>query len=396
MLEIILAVLLGIGFGIAAGLLPGFHPNNTIPLVFGLSFIFDPQQMAFMLITCGIVNGFVAFVPAVLLGAPEDSTAMSILPGHKLLLKGRGYEAIRLCVIGGLGAIGIVVITLPVFAVIIPNVYSLFKPNMHLILGTIVCYMISTDKKPVIALSVFILSGLLGYSALALDSNFILPLLTGLFGMSTLITSLRERNSFPDSFSFEYENLSPLFILSNAGLGSIAGILAGLFPGLGSAQATVIAQEFSKKDRSEKRFLISNGSIVVSDLIYSLLALWLIGNPRSGIANAVGSIVTVDFNFVISCILLIIASAGIGAYLTLKMSRTALFWMRKINYRNLCLYVMAFLIGMVVLLTGIEGLAVLGVSTAVGLYTNLSGVRRSHAMGCLMLPTILFFAGISF
>jgi putative membrane protein len=57
--------------------------------------------------------------------------------------------------------------------------------------------------------------------------------------------------------------------------------------------------------------------------------------------------------------------------------------------------VIAFLVLLVGLFTGISGLLIMIVAAAIGLVPNLTGIRRSHAMGCLLLPTILFFAGLA-
>jgi putative membrane protein len=40
---------------------------------------------------------------------------------------------------------------------------------------------------------------------------------------------------------------------------------------------------------------------------------------------------------------------------------------------------------------GILGLIVLATSTFIGMLAPLINVKRSHAMGCLLLPVILFF-----
>ena len=74
MFELFLALLIGIIFGVVAGLLPGLHPNNTIPIILGMSFLFGPLPTAVILVTSGVINSFVNFIPSILLGAPEEST----------------------------------------------------------------------------------------------------------------------------------------------------------------------------------------------------------------------------------------------------------------------------------------------------------------------------------
>jgi F0F1-type ATP synthase membrane subunit c/vacuolar-type H+-ATPase subunit K len=49
---------------------------------------------------------------------------------------------------------------------------------------------------------------------------------------------------------------------------------------------------------------------------------------------------------------------------------------------------------MVFSLSGPFGLLIMCVSTLIGLVPALSGVSRTHCMGCLLLPTLAFFLGL--
>ena len=104
MFELFAALFLGMAVGVITGLLPGLHPNTLIPFFLALPFTLDPVSAVVMLVSAGVTNTFVNFIPSILIGAPEADSVMSVLPGHRLLLEGRGYEAIKLSVIGGLGA----------------------------------------------------------------------------------------------------------------------------------------------------------------------------------------------------------------------------------------------------------------------------------------------------
>ena len=55
----------------------------------------------------------------------------------------------------------------------------------------------------------------------------------------------------------------------------------------------------------------------------------------------------------------------------------------------------ALLIALVGIFTGPLGLFVLFVATSIGLIAPLSGVKRSHCMGVLMLNVILFYSGVT-
>jgi TctA family transporter len=56
---------------------------------------------------------------------------------------------------------------------------------------------------------------------------------------------------------------------------------------------------------------------------------------------------------------------------------------------------MALLVLVVALLSGPAGLLAAATGTFIGLFAILSGLRRSHLMGYLLLPTILYFSGLS-
>ncbi len=396
MLELLLALLFGIVLGTVCGLLPGLHPNNTIPIILGLSFLFPPLSAAIVLISAGIVNSFVAFIPSILLGATEGENALSVLPGHRLLLQGRGYEALKLTAIGGFASVLFALLTLPVFVLIVPKLYFLIRPNIHFLLIFVVAYMIFSEKGKgkFYAFVVFALSGIFGYTVLDIldaGNEILFPLLAGLFGLPLLLLSIKNKTALPEIISFESETIRKRTAIKPAIIGSLAGVIAGLLPGIGSTQATVLAQAGEKDDR---KFLMAIAGVNVIDIMYSILALWLIGNPRSGIAVAVGNLVKIDLNMILFFLPVILASAAAGAFLTLKLSRTAVFALRRINYQKLCLYVFVFICVLVFAFTGFFGLAVAGIALSIGLIPNFANIRRSHAMGCLILPTILYFAGM--
>ncbi|MFQ5918586.1 MAG: tripartite tricarboxylate transporter permease [Thermoplasmata archaeon] len=120
-LGILLFALLGTAAGVATGLTPGLHVNTVAalvlafqaPLLFLGGFLFSwasptPQDLA--LLAAALVVGnviahtFLDFIPAIFLGAPEAETALSVLPGHRMLLRGRGLEAIHLSAWGSMAA----------------------------------------------------------------------------------------------------------------------------------------------------------------------------------------------------------------------------------------------------------------------------------------------------
>lgn len=326
-LEILASFSLGLLIGTIAGLIPGLHVNNMIPIVLGLTFFFDPLSASIILIAASVSQVFIGFIPSTLLGAPEEETALSALPGHRLMLQGRAYEAIKLTVIGSLGAMILSILLLPIIAPFIKSIYTFIRPHLSYLLSIVAAYMIlsgGTIKKKAYGAVVFILSGLLGLISLdGFGSIMLFPLLTGLFGMPLLIDSIRTKTKLPESMTFEESPLTKKQLASSIGIGSIAGILVGLLPGVGSSQAAIISQSLlkGKEGDADRQFLVSIAGVNMSDMIYSVLALWLLGNPRSGVAVAIGNLMEVGPNEVLIFITAIVAAAGISAYLA-KVSKT--------------------------------------------------------------------------
>ena len=398
MLDLLIASAIGILLGVVAGLLPGLHPNNTIPMILGLSFLFGPMATAVILVTSGVANSFVNFIPSILLGAPEDSTVLGVLPGHKLFLEGRGYEAIKLCLTGSLGGILFSIMTLPAFVFIIPPLYEMIRPHVHWLLIAVVGYMILSEKgkNKFLGLFVFVLSGFLGLVVL---NNFadsaLFPLLSGLFGLPMLLMSIFQKTGLPEKFTYDEEKIERKNLFSCISIGSLGGIIAGLLPGLGSTQSTMITQQVFRREGGGREFLISIGAITACDIVYSILALWLIGNPRSGIAVGVSKLLEVGMKETLFFISLIIISAGVSTFLTLKLTKISLHFLRKVNYQKLCLLTSVFLFALTILFSGLIGMLILIVSIAVGFIPNRLNIRRTYGMGCLILPVILFFMGVS-
>lgn len=120
-LGVVTFALLGTAAGVATGLTPGLHVNTVAALVLafqapllllaGSLFSWaSPAPQDLVLLAGALVVGnvvahtFLDYVPAIFLGAPEPETALSVLPGHRMLLKGRGLEAIHLSAWGSLVA----------------------------------------------------------------------------------------------------------------------------------------------------------------------------------------------------------------------------------------------------------------------------------------------------
>ena len=387
MFYILASMLLGVIIGVIAGLCPGIHPNTFATITLPLLATTNPLYASIFLLSSTVVNSFVSTVPSILLGAPEDTDVLGVLPGHKMLINGKGYEAIRLTVIGSIGGTIFSIISLPIFYFIIPFLYNIIKPFISIILLLIVVYMVYIEKgfkKKIFSIFIFILSGILGIITLNFSNKLIFPLLSGLFGLPLLILAVFTKTKFPEKFTFKYEKFNFRRISLNSIIGSLSGIITGLLPGIGAAQATLMTQQ-ATKSKNDKDFLMALGAVTTANVIYSILALWLIGKGRSGIAVAISELINININYVLLFLCIIIISSGIAAYLTLRITKHVMNILKKINYSllNISIIIMIFIIGF--LFSGIIGLYVLIIAMFIGLIPNYVDVKRTHCMGCLIM-----------
>jgi putative membrane protein len=396
-------IFLGIGIGIVAGLIPGLHVNTTIPLILSLSFFFQsPYQIVVLIISVAITEIFIDYIPSIFLGAPEADTSLSVLPGHRLLLEGRGREAIKLTIIGGLGCLILSLILITLLAPYFQFFYTTTRPYIQYLLILVILFMIISEKKPkkiAFAFFIIVITGLMGLivlnSPVANQQNILFPTLTGLFGMSTIIISISEKSKIPKQHEDSRLLISPKEIIKAMFLGSVAGIIVGFLPAIGISEAGTMVQYLGGMGDS-RGFLVTISGINAANDAFSIISLYLLGNPRSGTSIAIGQILgdltLFDITFLIGIILF---TAGIASLISLYLSKIIPKHLERINYKTLSFLIISLLIFMVFLFSGIFGLLVLFTSTSIGILCAHMEIRRSHCMGLLLVPTLFFFLGIT-
>ncbi|MBI2138476.1 tripartite tricarboxylate transporter permease [Candidatus Woesearchaeota archaeon] len=398
--ELAVAVVLGCLMGTFTGLVPGIHVNLVATLLLALSSFllahFSPTVVAVFIITMGITHTFLDALPSIFLGAPDPDMALAVLPGHQLLLQGQGYEAVKLTIIGSffalIGTILVIPLTIPLIGWVYPYIAGVIA---YILLGVVV-FMVAkeaTIAKKGWAIFIFMLSGILGIAATNLSpvEQPLFPLLSGLFGISTLLLSLQENTVIPvqdPALQAKVSKKEWVKAVSTAvGLGAITGLL----PGLGAAQAAVIASQVVGR-MSIYGLLILVGGINTANFTYSIASLYSLQKARNGAVVVVLKLlenITLR-ELILFCIVALIAGS-IATIIAIYSARIFTRIITKVNYRALCIAIICFVTLMVLLVSGIYGLLILLSATAVGLIAPLAGVKRSHAMGCLLMPVILFF-----
>ncbi|MGV8144601.1 MAG: tripartite tricarboxylate transporter permease [Methanothermobacter sp.] len=415
MFDLIFACIIGVLCGTFTGLVPGIHVNTVGAFVFAssatmLAFL-SPEVLGVLLISMAISHALLEFIPSMFLGVPEEGTVMSVLPGHHLLLQGRGKEAIRLVALGGFGAILVTILLLPIFALILPTLYSFMKPYIWILLVAVVVYMFIRLNRDLnsIAWSVvlFLFSGIMGWVMLnsPISSGVsLLCMFTGLFGVSTLLFSLSESSVVPPQKVDHSLNVDSN-ILRGIFAGGIAGSILGFLPGMGPAQGSILAQEISGGgDTGENKdsFLVAMSGVNVSDTLFSLIAIYLIGNPRSGIAVYVDKIIEVfNYQHLIFFIFVSVTAVSLSLFLCIKLGDMVSEYIQHLDYNKLSWFVMIFMSFIVILFTLMEHANILFVmlvyatSIALGLLPHYLGINKSNLMGVLIVPAIVIYIGIA-
>ena len=392
LIEIIIALLLGIAFGTLTGLTPGIHTNLIGVFLISLSVSLlsgvNPTYFVVFIVSMTICHSFCDFIPSVYLGCPDTETELSVLPGHELLKKGQGYEAILLTAYGSLAAIFILIFITYPSILAISKTYDFIKNFIPYLLIFVSIFLIFLESKKLTALFVFLLAGFLGWSVLNMGlSEPLLPLLTGLFGSSTLLMSIKNNTQIP-----KQEITKPKTKLFSPIMGAVcASPLCSFLPGLGSGQAAIIGNTISRT-KDKKGFLVLIGATNTLVMGFSFISLYVISRTRTGATVAIKELIG---NPTIQMLVLILAvvfvSGIISFFLTMFLAKFFSLHMGKVNYTYLSLGTLSILITLVFLLSGFLGLAVLIASTFTGIYCINLNVRRTNMMGCLLLPTIIFY-----
>ena len=416
MFDLLISCVIGILCGTVTGLIPGIHVNTVGAFVFASSSIlleiYSPEVLCVFLISMAISHALLEFIPSMFLGVPEEGTVLSILPGHQLVIEGRGKEAVRLAAIGGFGATLITALLLPIFIMIIPAVYSQIKPYIWILLIIIAMFMFmrlnSTLKSFSWSVMLFLFSGIMGYVMLGLpvsSSVSLLCIFTGLFGVSTLLYSLQQRSFVPTQNRFHHFRIKG-DTLRGIFAGGIAGSVLGFLPGFGPAQGSLIAQELlggGDFENNNESFITAVSGVNTADTLFSLVMIFLIGNPRSGTAVYVNNILqNFDFNHLLFFVFTALTSVSIALFLCLKLGDKVSESIEKIDYRKLSWTVIIF---MSMLVVGFSiwyranlffMLFVYITAITLGLLPHYLGVNKSNLMGVLIVPAIVVYFNMGF
>jgi len=518
-LELLALSVAGALVGFAMGLVPGLHVNNlALGIVaaqgpalalFGVGDPSGPLLLSAFVVSAAVAQPFGSLLPAVFLGAADEATALSTLPGHRMLREGRGLEAVALSVRGAvLGTLGALALLLPLrllmgdpvaayerlqWAVALVLVLlatllilserarrvpvsglrclsrdglhrRLTAPGCHPALGgdmVVLCGRVlqvdgrrlllldgdqehrilceftpavnpwdevtvhalsgtrvrGRGRQRLLALGLFLLAGGLGWVVLngqgwwegRLLQGFdpsqsaLLPLLSGLFGVPTLLLGRTSGAEIPPQVRDRGQEELPLWRRVRGLLsGCVAGATLSWFPAVSGGTATLVAQHLAgghdeSPGEAQREFLFSSAAVAATVSVFSIAVLFVTGRTRSGAAAAVDALndlhpwTPVDHVPLLLAVLLVAAVvATLAAFpLTLWAGDAFARLIPRVPMRRLSEAVLVLLGTLVLLFAGPLGVLVLVTAAAVGLLPPMLGVRRVHLMGALLVPVIL-------
>ena len=395
--EIIIALILGILAGTFTGLIPGIHVNLISLMVLGASGYFlgfiETITVSIFIVSMAITHTFMDSIPGIFLGAPDSDMVLGVLPGHRMLLDGEGYQAVKLTVIGSFFGLILSVSLIPLLIPVVTIAYAFLKGIMAYVLIGVVLFMIWKEQKKLAALFQFLLAGCLGLIVVNFPQlkSPLFPMLSGLFGTATLLVSLNNAVTIPAQDLTRKLWIKKSTAVKAVGASVFSGGSVALLPGLGSAQAGIMGN-YLTGDLGDQGFLILIGGINTVNMVVSLLTFYALNKARNGAIVVVKEIMElISFSQLGIFLAVALIVGSIAAILTLFFTKKFSQFITKVNYKWLCISIITFISILVFYFSGIYGFLVLIVSTAVGIIPPIIGVKRSHSMGCLLLPVILWF-----
>jgi putative membrane protein len=399
--EILLGAGIGILLGTISGVIPGVHANTLAGVLLSFQVVlltlFGPLVLAGAMFAALITHTFVDAVPSTFLGIPDADTSLAVLPAHALCLEGNGEEAVRIAALGSACAMVIAVPFSVVCYFLLPALQPYFDWWIGILLVASVGYLIVTSESPGWGLALFLVSGILGIFALHYSflswhtlpggGAILMPLLTGLFGISVLITA--SQGMLPEQH-FRGIRMEGKIIMKYSLLGTIAGVAVGWLPGLSTASANGVLASLIGYDKDRRAYILATNAANTANAFIGLAALFALSRMRNGVMVALSEIPlpTMSEMTVVG-----VLAAVAGYIITIALSRTAGRF-NGIDGKLLNHSVIAFVIVLSIILTGPFGVAVLILATALGLVPWLVNVPRVYCMGVIMVPVMLFSFGI--
>ena len=387
----------GIVLGTASGLTPGLHANTFALLLASAapSLPGPAGYIAVAMVAAGVVHTFLDVVPAVALGVPDAAMAATALPAHRLVIEGRGREALRLSALGsGLAVVLAIPLAIPVTAGMV-RIYPHLQPRIPLVLTALAVLMVATEpsrRGRVAAAGLFMASAALGLATLDRTptglvgvGGLLAPLFAGLFGAPVLADALGGGGVPIQDDARLVMGRRRVAVVASAGAG--AGAIVGYLPGVSSAIAAAVVLMAMPAAAGARGFIVATSGVNTANAVFALFTLVALGTPRTGVLVALDR-AGAPLNLPLLLAGIAVAAA-IGFCLVPIIGDRYLRWAGHVDYRRLSVVLLVGLAGLSVGFAGAVGLVAFLPAAGLGLLPPRVGTRRVHLMGVLIGPLIL-------
>ena len=396
-----LLVFVGLFIGLVAGLIPGLHSNTIIAALASIGL--NNEDFAVLVISIFPAHMIASFIPSIFFGVPDEGTAISVLPGQRLVQEGKGIIAVKIvlfsCFFAGLCSLGIFMFSKEFFSI----TYAFLKPYIKYIVLLFSIIFLWRSKQPLLAAVVFILSGSLGYYALNIGIyDPFLPLFSGMFAMGAILNykagsmpkQKEKQHEVPDVRKFHEFTYSrdrhvghlDLGFIKYVLLGVIFGMFADLLPGISSAsQVAAFMTIFFPLNTIS--FLASIAAISVSAGMFSLATVTSIGKSRVGATAWLSKFIDINANLLPLLVFFMVSM--VLSIFVLYILRKKICVLASIDFSRFNLVLAFYLAALVILLNGFYGLVIFCIASALGWLTIKLDVERTTMMGAVIIPTLI-------
>jgi len=395
-LTLLVAISGGIGLGTVSGLVPGLHAN-TLALLLAATAGSVPGPRVYVgaaMLAAGVTHTFLDVVPALSLGVPDPAMAAGALPSHRLVIEGRGREALRLSALGSAGA---VVLAVPLAAPVTWLMVRLYPPvtgHLSLVLGAIGALLVLSEPDWIRRVGGMLSLGASGgLGLLTLDASVasalpvadvLVPVFSGLFGAPVLLAAIEGEGVPPQADPAVTTPRRTIAVLAT--VGTCCGAVVGYLPGVSSAVAATLALGLTSQ-RGPRAFVVTTSGVNTATAVFALFALVVFGDPRTGVLVALDR---ASVPLALPSLLAAVAiAAAVAAILVPVLGDRYLRTVGRLDPARLSVGVLVGLVGLSALFAGPLGVGVFGAATLVGHLPPITGCRRATLMGVLLVPLAL-------
>ena len=424
---ILLSTLLGTLIASILSCLPALHIYNVAGLIILIrlsmenSIFIPPEMMYAFTMSLVVAYSILNTIPSIFLSAPDESAIFVTLPGNRYMMLGKGYEAVVLTGVGGLGGVIFLVLISPFIPMILPTINKLLIPHIHWVLGTILAYMVLSEwpkggdrgenpwhrffsawKGLSAGLLTILLSSIFGCIVLfrpivppEMSFQNIMPAFVGLFAVPWVLQNIISPKTPPSQHVCKSVDVTPRLLLRGIGAGSLGGLFAAVYPLITGGMGGLLAGQATAQN-DERSFIISQGT---SKTVYYVGAFLLLFVPdvnvtRGGMSLMVSGLHRPDGMGSYYMIISVICFSGALSFgLLLFYSRLLVKVMAKCNYRLISLITLGMILNLVFYVCSWQGIFVMIVGTGIGMIPVYLHSRRMNCMAVLLVPIILDSGG---